>query len=346
MSVHVVFSAECNHAMTWQAAALFHSHRTSGQPGNITRLLACSDEQLQSYAGLDLGPTFVHPNMRLGHPLINETGYPSYNKPASVMFWLAANEIEEEFVALLDTDMLLREPLDPVALGARRGVVVSAEYGYLVGSEGLFAARWLDEEQRRLTARVGGFHIFHREDIRAIAPLWVRSRHGPLASRCLACSDARVPAPAQVQLTGEVRAFAHAEQQTYLEESFLNWRAVSQGGAAEVSRPRRIVQAQRVPRRHGAVAPRRRRRRRSRRCGRRRCTGAARESRARAPSLRASRLALRISRRRYVFAAARVGVSHVVRKVRRQTISSDANGPLLSIPAPAARQDTMLYRAA
>ena len=108
MSIHVVFSAECNHAMTWQAAGLFHSHRAVGQPGNITRLLACSEEQRADYRGMELGPTFVHHNMRHGHPLIDEVGYPSYNKPASVMFWLEAVEPEEEFIALLDTDMLLR----------------------------------------------------------------------------------------------------------------------------------------------------------------------------------------------------------------------------------------------
>ncbi len=198
MSVHIVFSAECNRAFEWQAAGLFYSHTHVRQPGPITRLLACSDEQLANYSGLGIGPTFVHHNMRDGHPLINETGYPSYNKPASVMFWLAQNNVTEEYVALLDTDMLLRTPLDPIALGARRGVVVSAEYTYLIGTRGRFAARFLEPSERALAAPCGGFHIFHREDLRTIAPLWIR-------------------------FTAEVRAFAHAEPETYLAESFLNW---------------------------------------------------------------------------------------------------------------------------
>ena len=169
-SVHVVFSAECNHALTWQAVGLFHSHSAVGQPGNITRLLACSEEQLRTYRGMDVGPTFVHHNMRFGHPtLIDEAGYPSYNKPASVMFWLEQVRPTEEYIALLDTDMLLREPLDPIALGAAPGVVVSAEYSYLVGSEPQFARRFLDEHEVPLVVRCGGFHIFHREDIRRIA---------------------------------------------------------------------------------------------------------------------------------------------------------------------------------
>eukprot|EP00327_Prymnesium_parvum_P002641 CAMPEP_0182834880 /NCGR_PEP_ID=MMETSP0006_2-20121128/21177_1 /TAXON_ID=97485 /ORGANISM="Prymnesium parvum, Strain Texoma1" /LENGTH=94 /DNA_ID=CAMNT_0024963209 /DNA_START=280 /DNA_END=560 /DNA_ORIENTATION=+ len=59
-------------------------------------------------------PTFVHHNMRFGHPtLVDEKGYPSYNKPASVMFWLREVDPPEEYIALLDTDMLLLTPLDP-----------------------------------------------------------------------------------------------------------------------------------------------------------------------------------------------------------------------------------------
>ena len=69
-NVHVVFSAECNHALTWQSVGIFHSHKAVHQPGPITRLLACSDEQLQTYRGMDIGPTFVHHNYR--HNPIND----------------------------------------------------------------------------------------------------------------------------------------------------------------------------------------------------------------------------------------------------------------------------------
>ena len=222
-SMHVVFSAECNHALTWQAVGLFASHAALRHPGNITRLLACSDEQLASYRGLGVGPTFVHHNMRFGHPtLIDETGYPSYNKPASVMFWLEAVRPTEEFVALLDTDMLLRAPLDARALGARRGVVVSAEYSYLVGTTTALAERFLDAAQRPLAAQCGGFHIFHRDDIAAIAPLWI-------------------------EYTRRARAFAHADQEQYLRESFRDWAAASatlDAGERAVRRKQAMWQAE------------------------------------------------------------------------------------------------------
>ena len=201
--------------MTWQAAALFHSFDHVRQPGNITRLLACSPEQLAAYKGMDLGPTFVHHNMRFGHELIDEVGYPSYNKPASVMFFLQHVDVKEEFIALLDTDMVLREPLDPIALGARRGVVVSAEYTYLVGTDTAnathrhsFARRFLAPHELPLMTRCGGFHIFHREDIRRIAPLWI-------------------------EFTRRVRAFAAASPETYFAESFLNWNEGTGVGAEQ-----------------------------------------------------------------------------------------------------------------
>jgi hypothetical protein len=254
-SLHVVFSAECNHAFTWQAVGLFASHRSSGSSGNITRLLACSEEQLQNYSGLDAGPTFVHHNMRFGHELIDETGYPSYNKPASVMFFLEQVDPESEFIALLDTDMLLRAPLDPVALGARRGVVVSGEYTYLVGTDTGFARRFLEEHELPLQVQCGGFHIFHKEDLRKIAPLWI-------------------------EFTRRVRAFAKAEPETYFAESFKDWHENPTLSAEQVAVRKR--QALWQAEMYG-----------------------------------------------YIFAAARVGVSHIV---RRDTMLYPGYAPVYGLP--------------
>ena len=53
--VHTVFSAECNPTFDWHSIALFHSHKTSGQPGGITRLLACNQDELATYHGLSIG---------------------------------------------------------------------------------------------------------------------------------------------------------------------------------------------------------------------------------------------------------------------------------------------------
>ena len=93
--------------------------------GKITRLLACSPEELLTYKGMDIGPTFVHPNYR--HNPMNGDVSASYNKPASVMHFSRESNFTEEFLLFIDADMLLVRDLDPIALGAKPGTVVSEE---------------------------------------------------------------------------------------------------------------------------------------------------------------------------------------------------------------------------
>lgn len=90
-------------------------------PGGITRLLACSDDQMKSYKGLHIGPTLVHmnhghiaqtrdPDEKSPYGSVRTDRSPSYNKPGSIMHWV--NEAPEaktvEFVLYIDADMLLR----------------------------------------------------------------------------------------------------------------------------------------------------------------------------------------------------------------------------------------------
>lgn len=69
--IHTVFSTECTTYFDWQTVGLMHSFRLSGQPGNITRLLSCSDEDLRKYKGHDLAPTHYVPSMSR-HPLTGD----------------------------------------------------------------------------------------------------------------------------------------------------------------------------------------------------------------------------------------------------------------------------------
>ena len=91
--VHTVFSAECNPTFDWHSIALFHSHKTSGQPGGITRLLACNDDELATYHGVSIGQplglTFVHRNHRREFGM----NYAAYNKPASVYYWTRSGQV-------------------------------------------------------------------------------------------------------------------------------------------------------------------------------------------------------------------------------------------------------------
>ena len=145
--VHTVFCAECTEDYDYKSLGVFHSHNLSGMPGGVTRLLACDKEELKTYRGLHIGPTFVHQNhKRIWHTRAlgpGETDHPfgaarndssgSYNKPGSIMHWVreAPEAKGVEYVLYIDADMLLRKPMDPIAMGVRRGVVVSEHVGYL-----------------------------------------------------------------------------------------------------------------------------------------------------------------------------------------------------------------------
>lgn len=69
--IHTIFSTECTPYFDWQTVGLIHSFHQSGQPGNITRLLSCTDEDLKKYAGHDLAPTHYVPSMSR-HPLTGD----------------------------------------------------------------------------------------------------------------------------------------------------------------------------------------------------------------------------------------------------------------------------------
>ncbi|KAI8558505.1 hypothetical protein RHMOL_Rhmol04G0099500 [Rhododendron molle] len=82
-----------------------NSFHTSGQPGNITRLLGCADEDLKNYKGRDLAPTHYVPSMSR-HPLTGDW-YPAINKPAAVLHWLNHANVDAEFIVILDANTKL-----------------------------------------------------------------------------------------------------------------------------------------------------------------------------------------------------------------------------------------------
>jgi hypothetical protein len=69
--MHTLFSVECDVYFDWQTVGMMHSFRKSGQPGAITRLLSCTDQQLASYRGLHLAPSHLVPSMSQ-HPVTGD----------------------------------------------------------------------------------------------------------------------------------------------------------------------------------------------------------------------------------------------------------------------------------
>ena len=69
--MHTLFSVECHVYFDWQTVGMMHSFRKSGQPGPVTRLLSCTEEQLKGYRGMDLAPTHQVPSMS-HHPITGD----------------------------------------------------------------------------------------------------------------------------------------------------------------------------------------------------------------------------------------------------------------------------------
>ena len=69
--MHTLFSVECQNYFDWQTVGLIHSYRKAKQPGPITRLLSCTDEEKKTYRGMHLAPTFEVPSMSK-HPITGD----------------------------------------------------------------------------------------------------------------------------------------------------------------------------------------------------------------------------------------------------------------------------------
>ncbi|CAI9111518.1 OLC1v1011761C1 [Oldenlandia corymbosa var. corymbosa] len=169
--IHTLFSVECQNYFDWQTVGLMHSFRKARQPGPITRLLSCTDEQKKSYRGMDLAPTLEVPSMSR-HPKTGDW-YPAINKPAGIVHWLKHSKDAEnvDWVVILDADMIIRGPIIPWELGAEKGKAVAAYYGYLVGCDNILAK--LHTKHPELCDKVGGLLVMHIDDLRALAPMWL-----------------------------------------------------------------------------------------------------------------------------------------------------------------------------
>lgn len=169
--IHTLFSVECQDYFDWQTVGLMQSFRKAGQPGPITRLLSCTEQERKNYKGMDLAPTFEVPSMSL-HPKTGDW-YPAINKPAGVVHWLKHSKEAEnvDWVVILDADMIVRGPILPWELGAEKGRPVAAYYGYLIGCDNILAK--LHTKHPELCDKVGGLLAFHIDDLRVFAPMWL-----------------------------------------------------------------------------------------------------------------------------------------------------------------------------
>ncbi|CAI7931334.1 unnamed protein product [Closterium sp. NIES-54] len=139
-----------------------YSFRRSGQPGKLVRLLACNEDMLKEYKGLDLAPTMVVPNW--DHDPHNGDWYSAINKPVGVKYWLDNSPDAQlvDFVLILDADQILRRPILPWELGAERGRPVSADYGYLIGCDNILGSLHMKHPKHCDKVTTGASHSHQR----------------------------------------------------------------------------------------------------------------------------------------------------------------------------------------
>ena len=62
-----------------------------GQDGPLTRLMACTKEELEGYTPMDTVDTYIAPSF--AQDSAHSDDYPPYNKPGAVVHWLRVSPI-------------------------------------------------------------------------------------------------------------------------------------------------------------------------------------------------------------------------------------------------------------
>ena len=66
--------------------------------------------------------------------------YHAYNKPLAVLDWMSKVDVKEDFVLVIDADMIMREAFDPAVGGGWRVLGAGAAGGGAAGS--VIRGRW------------------------------------------------------------------------------------------------------------------------------------------------------------------------------------------------------------
>ena len=122
--VHVIFSTDCNPFQDWQSIVVFHSARTVGQVGPVTRIASgCSEEKKVELTALykKLYPEY-HVHFTPDFKKDEKTGksYHFYNKPYGLQHWLQYADPpipDHTIVALIDPDMVFLRPISTQVAG-------------------------------------------------------------------------------------------------------------------------------------------------------------------------------------------------------------------------------------
>lgn len=178
---------------------MIYSHRKSGQPGPLTRIMSCTQEELKqvSEEELSLVTTHIAASFTV-HPRTGDV-YSAYNKPVAVIDWLANNDVKEDYVLIIDADMIMRSPFLPIESGAKPGWAVAAFFGYMKGVNNKLALKHVPEVLPRNDSlagpigrrgdQCGGFTLMYKDDLRRVAPMWLKYTEDVRFDPDVSCRD-------------------------------------------------------------------------------------------------------------------------------------------------------------
>ena len=184
-AIHVVISTECFKSyFVYQALAMKYTFDKVGQPGKITRVISCNEDEAKeklTEEDMAIMDTLVVPNWKQ-HPITGDY-YQPYNRPVSTMFWLAERLPTAEWTLILDPDMIFKQPFTLKDFEVPEGYALSSHYNYLMGVNNALADRHIPDVSRkedhyggpkgRRADEAGAFYLLRTRDLVKIAPLWL-----------------------------------------------------------------------------------------------------------------------------------------------------------------------------
>lgn len=184
-SIHIVISTDCYHSsFIYQSLALNYTFNKVKQPGQLTRLLSCRESDVEKILqeDLDIMDTLLVPDWST-HPKTGDY-YPLYNRPISLIFWLADRKPKAEWTLILHPDMMLRQQITISDFNLPEHYAASSHYNYLIGVKNDLVVRHLPHaEQRkdlyagpktRRADQAGPFIFIRTRDLIKVVPQWLR----------------------------------------------------------------------------------------------------------------------------------------------------------------------------
>lgn len=182
-TIHTIVSAECNLYFSFQVLTLAYTHKRVRQTGPFTRILACTPQMLEDFSQEDMDMMNTH--ITPVYSLDSQTGdhYAPYNRPGGILHWLENAKPREEWVLVVDPDMIFRHPVSPETVYVGEGWARAAHYNYLEGTHNDLALRHIPEVKprsdkhggpaERRADEAGAFLYLRTRDMKKIAPLWM-----------------------------------------------------------------------------------------------------------------------------------------------------------------------------